>query len=103
MSCIFFGGFSLWILLISQPTAGGLEAICLAESGLEQCGVPPLSPAQIANIDRERVNAIRSEIENRTARRPIIENDPEVSSAALIQPIINFTDAQRDALRSLYR
>lgn len=95
-------GLAVFLFLLCHPTGNdSLGAICAGDSGLTQCDVPILTPAQVISIDRGRVEAMREKMMNTTGvRRPIYASDGD---PALTMPLINFTDAQLSMVRRLYR
>ncbi|XP_071845836.1 uncharacterized protein [Apostichopus japonicus] len=97
-----FGNIIFFAITLVSPISLDAGNVCTDGTGFTQCGAPPLTAEQIANIDTDRVNELRNTMMNLpNGRGPLVENHPDISPN-LLQPIVNFTDEQLAVYESKY-
>ncbi|XP_071845838.1 uncharacterized protein [Apostichopus japonicus] len=97
-----FGNIIFFAITLVSPISLDAGNVCTDGTGFTQCGAPPLTAEQIANIDTDRVNQLRNTMMNLpNGTAPLIQNHPGISPN-LLQPIVNFTDEQLALYESKY-
>ncbi|XP_071848124.1 uncharacterized protein [Apostichopus japonicus] len=97
-----FGNIIFFAITLVSPISLDAGNVCTDGTRFTQCGAPPLTAEQIANIDTDRVNQLRNTMMNLPGGRgPLVENHPGIPTN-LLQPIVNFTDEQLAVYESKY-